>query len=219
MIEYKAWPKIPRLNREIVITEKIDGTNGAIHIEEQPFGAHAATSVAEGILVLGPPDKELDGLPKFEYVVAAQSRKRVITPNDDNHGFAKWVYENAKELVEALGKGVHFGEWWGAGINRGYGRTNKSYSPKTFSLFNTKKWADKINYVKWPVQLDVVPTIYEGPFSQGAVDHALYELRKYGSYAQPGFRRPEGVVVYHTAANDMFKVTLENDEAPKALAA
>ena len=30
--EFKPWPKISRYNRDIVITEKIDGTNGAIHI-------------------------------------------------------------------------------------------------------------------------------------------------------------------------------------------
>lgn len=218
MIEFKEWPKIPRLNREIVITEKIDGTNGAVHIEEHSFGTHADTTVADGILVSGPVDKELE-VPRYEYVVGAQSRKRVITPNDDNHGFAKWVYGNAKELVGILGKGTHFGEWWGCGINRGYGRTNKSFPPKTFSLFNTKKWADHEGFFTWPLELDVVPVLYEGPFSQGGVDHALYELRKYGSVAAPSFKRPEGVVVYHTAANDMFKVTLENDDAPKALAA
>lgn len=32
MIEFKAWPKIPRLFRDVIITEKIDGTNAAIHI-------------------------------------------------------------------------------------------------------------------------------------------------------------------------------------------
>jgi hypothetical protein len=29
--------------------------------------------------------------------------------------------------------------------------------------------------------------------------------------------RPEGVVVYHTAANIAFKRTLEKDESPKSL--
>ena len=28
---FRDWPKIARLNRDVVITEKIDGTNGAIH--------------------------------------------------------------------------------------------------------------------------------------------------------------------------------------------
>ena len=34
MIEFQPFPKIPRLNREIVITEKIDGTNGVIHVAD-----------------------------------------------------------------------------------------------------------------------------------------------------------------------------------------
>ena len=31
-IEFKEWPKTPRLLRNITITEKIDGTNAAIGI-------------------------------------------------------------------------------------------------------------------------------------------------------------------------------------------
>ncbi len=31
---FKPWPKIPRLRRDIVITEKIDGTNAIIHVAE-----------------------------------------------------------------------------------------------------------------------------------------------------------------------------------------
>jgi hypothetical protein len=32
--EFIGFRKIPRLNREMIITEKIDGTNGAIYIDE-----------------------------------------------------------------------------------------------------------------------------------------------------------------------------------------
>jgi len=34
MIEFTPFKKIPRLSREVVITEKIDGTNASIHITE-----------------------------------------------------------------------------------------------------------------------------------------------------------------------------------------
>ena len=37
MIPFKPFNKIPRLNRLCTITEKIDGTNGIIHIEEVPL--------------------------------------------------------------------------------------------------------------------------------------------------------------------------------------
>ena len=33
--EFKEFKKIPRLSREIIITEKIDGTNGLIYIDEE----------------------------------------------------------------------------------------------------------------------------------------------------------------------------------------
>jgi hypothetical protein len=63
--------------------------------------------------------------------------------------------------------------------------------------------------------MDTVPVLYEGPFSKLAIDYALNELRAHGSQAAPGFMQPEGVVVFHTAAKTLFKVTLEHDEQPK----
>lgn len=86
-LEFTEFPKMARLSREIIITEKIDGTNAQILITES------------GELFVG-------------------SRTRWITVQDDNFGFAKWVSEN-KETIMQLGKGRHFGEWWGSGIQRG----------------------------------------------------------------------------------------------------
>ena len=68
--------------------------------------------------------------------VRAGSRSRWITPEADNFGFARWVAEHAEEL-RALGIGYHYGEWWGAGIQRRYGLDHKR-----FSLFNVSLWAD-----------------------------------------------------------------------------
>lgn len=181
--EFKGWPKIARLNRDIIITEKIDGTNAAVIID------------ADGN-------------------VGAQSRRRIITPESDNFGFAAWVQENATALRDVLPVGYHFGEWWGSGIQRGYGLTK---GEKRFSLFNVKRFAD-CDQGKVP-GLGVIPVLYEGPYSTERIDYTLNWLRDNGSVAAPGFMNPEGIVVFHTAANQMFKVTLENDEAPKGLAA
>ena len=38
-----------------------------------------------------------------------------------------------------------------------------------------------------------------------------------GSSAAPGFKQPEGIIIYHTAGNLLFKVTLVGDEKPKTL--
>ncbi|WP_406324087.1 RNA ligase family protein [Streptomyces niveus] len=182
--EFRAWPKTPRLFRDIVITEKIDGTNAAIHVDE-------------------------DGR------VAAQSRNRLITPDSDNYGFAGWVHQNAEELAHILGPGLHFGEWWGQGIQRRYG-----LEEKRFSLFNTARW--------WAVdegqgtspnaraeqsdlcgQVDAVPVLYEGPFSEAVIWQCVDELRENGSVAAPGFMNPEGVCVFHTASRQVWKVTTD----------
>ena len=100
MNTFEAFPKIARLSREIVITEKIDGTNAQIYITE-------------------------DGK------IQAGSRNRIITPEQDNFGFARWVEENHEDLL-LLGEGRHFGEWWGQGIQRRY-----NLEEKRFSLFNS----------------------------------------------------------------------------------
>lgn len=143
--------------------------------------------------------------------VYAQSRKRLITPEADNHGFARWSAANAAPLTDSLGPGLHFGEWWGNGIQRGYGLPN---GDKRFSLFNTGRWDPEV--VEGVVDgLYVVPVLYVGPFADGAVDDALDRLDEEGSVAAPGFMRPEGVVVYHRASNGLFKVTLEDDGVPK----
>lgn len=181
-IEFQPWPKIARLNRDITITEKIDGTNAALLVTD-------------------------------DLQVAAQSRTRLITPDVDNHGFARWAADNAETLASILGPGRHFGEWWGSGIQRKYGLTG---GDKRFSLFNTARYT-AIDLTDVP-GLGVVPVLYQGPFSEGAIQLSLEQLARFGSSAAPGFTKPEGIVVFHSAAQQMFKVTLEGDAAPKSQA-
>lgn len=170
---FEPWPKISRLKRTIIVTEKIDGTNAQVHVLE-------------------------DG------TVLAGSRSRYITPEHDNYGFAAWVKAHEEEL-RALGPGRHYGEWWGPGIQRGYGLREKR-----FSLFNTHRWR-----TERPGCCYVVPILYEGTDMAG-VDAALESLRELGSVASPGFMRPEGVVVFHSAGRHLYKVTLDKDEAKGA---
>lgn len=144
--------------------------------------------------------------------VYAQSRKRLITPDVDNHGFARWVHEHTLELQD-LGPGHHYGEWYGSGIQRRYGLDHKR-----FALFNTDRWNDPEDR---PRCCDVVPVILRtsGDGLNEAIDYALTALRTGGSMAAPGYAHPEGIVIYHHAARQLFKVLLEGDEIPKGLAA
>ena len=173
-MDFEEFPKIARLSRECIITEKLDGTNAQIYIGEN------------GEFLTG-------------------SRTRWITPEDDNYGFSRWAHEHKEELL-ALGPGRHFGEWWGQGIQRKY-----PIGEKRFSLFNVFRWGDTR-----PSCCHVVPTLYRGEFTTMAVENCIKNLRELGSVAAPGFMNPEGVVIFHTAANFGFKKTLEKDEAPKS---
>lgn len=184
------FPKIPRLSRECVITEKIDGTSGVIYVE--------------GRLDQGMTAEEPTGL------IMAGSRHRWLSTTDDNFGFASWVFSHATQLIEALGPGRHWGEWWGHGIQRGYGLPK---SVRKFSLFNTGRWNPTYSAAEVKVgPCHVVPTMYSGIFDTKVVENCLSDLKTWGSRASPGFGAPEGVVVYHTAARQFFKKTILKDE-------
>ena len=139
------------------------------------------------------------------------SRNRWITPEGDNFGFSRWAHEHKDELL-LLGPGHHFGEWWGSGVQRGYGLPK---GEKRFSLFNTARWEDD---AARPKCCHVVPVLYKGPFSSAAADDMIEWLRNNGSAAAPGFMKPEGVIIWHSASRTLFKKTIEGDEAPKSLA-
>lgn len=193
--QFEGFPKIRHLFREVIVTEKIDGTNAQVHVLE-------------------------DGR------VLAASRKRYLLPGQsDNHGFRAWVEAHADELRQ-LGPGRHFGEWWGQGIQRGYGLI-----VKRFSLFNVSRWKGFINNASQepyfdghekrqstPMCCDTVPILYAGLLSvQSSINivKTIEGLREHGSAAAPGFMRPEGIVVFHAPTNYTFKITLENDDKPK----
>jgi hypothetical protein len=210
-ITFTAFPKMARLSRDAVCTEKLDGTNACIRIlnPEIPIPNFDDYTAMVG-------DK----------LIYAGSRNRWITPEDDNFGFAKWVKANAEELVE-LGDGTHFGEWWGSGIQRNYGLDHKR-----FSLFNTLRWhqqddeprlvsearldksGNEIAPEKWttpaPACCHVVPVLYTGLFDTEKVNACLWQLKVEGSQAVNGFMNPEGVIVYHVAAGIGFKKTFDD---------
>lgn len=199
--EFTEFPKLARLTRECVITEKLDGTNAQLLIVDR-------RDVTPEYLAnpVGNPFVSVSNA-KGDFLLLSGSRNRWVSPGKDNYGFAQWVFNNRDALAE-LGPGRHFGEWWGNGIQRGYGLREKR-----FSLFNTARWSvDNI-----PSCCSVVPVIYAGLFSTEICDTSLQQLREKGSIAAPGFMDPEGIVCYHVAGNCGFKKTLNNDAIPKSL--
>jgi len=200
-MSFEPFAKISRLSRPIIITEKLDGSNGQIYI--QTPREYDEERIHEGSIMDEVQDAVID---TGEFIVRVGSRKRWLGPakSEDHFNMFKWVHENVDEIVETLGAGRHYGEWWGQGIQRGYG-----LNEKRFSLFNTHRWA------QLPVEscLHCVPVIgTSSEFDTAAVDFALNILSTTGSHAAPGFMNPEGVVVYHPHGNTLMKKTYKGDD-------
>jgi len=177
--EFKGFHKISRYSRECIITEKIDGTNGLISIDEK------------NNVFAGSRNRWLWGSTQSEI-------------HNDNHGFAKWVKENKEELLR-LGKGYHYGEFWGKGIQRQY-----DLKEVRFSLFNVSKWAD--DTIR-PKCCSVVPVLFRGEFTTQNVFDALDLLKIKGSYARPEYMNPEGIVIFHVASGHYYKKTIDGDSS------
>ena len=79
---FVKFPKIPRLTRECIITEKIDGTNASVWILDD-----RVDHLPEAI----------DPLANWEHLqMFAGSRSRflnLVIKGGDNAGFARWVQE------------------------------------------------------------------------------------------------------------------------------
>lgn len=213
--EFHKFSKIPRLSRDMIITEKIDGTNAQIYITEP--------GMRETILMEPPPKKGKDrSVSQTRRRIFAGSRNRWLIPEADNFGFAAWVEEHKDELIAGLGPGRHYGEWWGKGIQRNYG-----LDERRFSLFNVRRWhsachimpdrvlpPDVIRTIV-PECCRVVPVLYAGSFNTAVCTGILDTLRETGSCAVPGFMDPEGIVICHVPSGYLFKKTFENDDGGK----
>ncbi len=120
--------------------------------------------------------------------IAAQSRTRIITPQNDNFGFAAWVEEHKKELLD-LGDGYHYGEWWGQGIQRNYGLDHKRFSLFNWWMSDIPECCHRIPLVSFGMKID---------------DIREFKLKE--SLAAPGFTKVEGLVIKSNASNQYYKV-------------
>jgi hypothetical protein len=88
------------------------------------------------------------GVSQFKNELIAQSRTRIITSDDDNHGFAKFVEDKSDVINEIIDnirgkneikeseKVILFGEWIGPGLQKGVAINN--LPSKQWALFAVK---------------------------------------------------------------------------------
>ena len=168
-VEFKAWEKIPRENPFNVT------------ITEKMNGTNACIIIIDG------------------EIVGVQSRTRMITPEDDNYGFAGWAERNAEDLTN-LGDGYHYGEWAGLGIKK----NPHNLPEKQFFLFNTFRWnSEKPNR---PECCNVVPILFQGMLTPETIPELLIKLQLDAAENQT----PEGVIAYHHACRKYTKHTIKS---------
>ena len=184
---FEPFRKIPRLHGLTTVTEKIDGTNACIEYAPTETGyLMGACSRNRRLLTI-------------EVSEHFHDHPRVERHGSDNAGFGAWVLANHSALVR-LGYGRHFGEWYGQGIQRGYGLDHKR-----FALFREPKGGLPDGL---PANVGVVPVLAElETFSVTQIEAQYALLKLTGSVAVPGFINPEGLVALHERSGQLFKLT------------
>jgi hypothetical protein len=196
-VEFVGFPKMARLVREIIITEKIDGTNAQVLIteDEQVLAGSRTRWIT--------PQDDNYGFAKW-----AESNKQELLKLGPGRYFGEW-----------WGSGIN------RNYNLPKGEKRFSlFNVSRWALFGTEpqriptldptieKYQDIL-----PKCIGLVPVLYRGAFDTAKVDEVLNDLKTNGSYASKGFMKPEGIVIFHTAGNVGFKRTIEKDEIPKSL--
>jgi hypothetical protein len=192
------FPKMARLSRECIITEKIDGTNACIYITDD--GQFLTGSRTRWIT----PDDDNYGFARW-----AQDHKQELQNLGPGRHFGEWWGSGCQR-----GYGLPKGE-------KRFSLFNVSrwclhdQEPKLIPQADPRieKRQDVL-----PACCHLVPELWRGEFCTHAAQSCLAYLDKFGSVAAPGFMNPEGIVVFHVAGNCGFKKTILKDDQPKSRA-
>jgi hypothetical protein len=191
---FTPFPKMARLSREIIITEKIDGTNAQIYITDD--GRMLAGSRTRWIT----PEDDNFGFARW-----ARDHKDELMQLGPGHHFGEWWGRGIQRnygMDERRFSLFNVSRWCL------HGETPKpipSADPRIV------KMQDML-----PACCHLVPVLRRGINITTMAESALYELTQRGSVAAPGYMHPEGIVVFHVAGNVGFKMTLDNDGVPKS---
>lgn len=192
--EFIPFPKLPRLQRTVIISEKIDGTNAQVYITDDGkirFGSRTRWITPED--------------DNFGFARWATDHKEDLLKLGPGRHFGEWWGRGIQRhygLEERRFSLFNVARWCLHG-----------QTPKQIPTVDPRmvKMQDVL-----PACCHLVPALLKGPFSGNMAEFCLSELSTRGSIAAPGFMRPEGIVVYHVAGNVGFKMTLDNDGVPKS---
>jgi hypothetical protein len=187
VLDFVEFKKIPRLSRECVITEKIDGTNGVICITEE--GEFLVGSRSRWI------DEHTDNHGFYKWCM--ENKTDLLNLGIGTH-YGEW-----------WGSGIQRGYDLPKGEKRfSLFNTGRWVKDRTQSLLEKQEYCPECCYV--------MPILWTGIFDTEQIDITLDDLKHNGSRASLGFMRPEGIVIYHKAGNLMFKKTIEKDDECKS---
>ena len=140
MSEMFRWPSIDQFRNVVKLMRK----KAEYKEEAPPTVTYEGTVKLHGTNAAVYVDKDTDEL-------IVQSRSRIITPEDDNAGFAFFVHANKymfrkqceKVKVSEDSQAIIYGEWCGAGVNHGCSIHN--VEEKFFVIFGVKQIIDEEN--------------------------------------------------------------------------
>lgn len=184
-MDFRPYGKTARLDSKVVITEKIDGTNGLIAITE------------DGILWAG-----------------SRNRWLSPAKGEDNYGFGQWAYDHAESLVPALGPGFHYGEWWGQGIARTYGLDHRVFSLFDTKRHDGLNISFDDGTAVTTVPIVCTGSFSHGlvDYARDQLSAGSWASFRQGVR---GFPRTEGVVVRFTDNGTLFKVVWDKADEKK----
>jgi hypothetical protein len=191
---FTPFPKLARLQREVIITEKIDGTNAQIYITDD--GRMLTGSRTRWI---SPEDDN------FGFAAWARDNKDELMQLGPGRHFGEWWGQGIQrkyDLEERRFSLFNVSRWCLHGE-----------TPQPIPTADPR--VVKMQEVL-PRCCHLVPILRRGINISTLAESALYELSQRGSVAAPGFMQPEGIVVFHVAGNVGFKMTLDNDGVPKS---
>lgn len=191
---FTPFPKLARLQREVIISEKIDGTNAQVYITDD--GRMLTGSRTRWIT---PEDDN------FGFAAWARDNKDELMQLGPGRHFGEWWGRGIQRnygLDERRFSLFNVSRWCLHG---------ETPQPIPTADPRIVKIQDML-----PACCHLVPILRRGINISTLAESALYELKQRGSLAAPGFMRPEGIVVFHVAGNVGFKMTLDNDGVPKS---